>query len=344
MKIIIQLIFALVALILFVGILAIGMAYYLNAPPELENPEALIFEVKKGEPVSAIADRLKKKAIIRSSLLLRIISKLENTEKKFKIGNYRIDADKTTLEVHNLLVSGKEILKQVTIPEGWTSSRIAEYLENEGITGKEAFLHSIKDTGLLKDYRISGGTAEGFLYPDTYRFAEDYPAEKVVRHMVANFYENLETIYPKYKEMTREDIVRKVILSSIVEREYRRKDEAAIIASVFENRLDRSMRLESCATVGYVISEELGMPYPKTLTIEDTNRNSEYNTYIHKGLPPAPICNPGKVALKASFEPEETEYLFFLLKDPETGEHFFSSSYKDHNRAKSLYLKSIPQR
>lgn len=320
------------------------MAYYFNTPPKIEETTTRIFTVEKGESVSAIAQRLKENQIIRSPILLQLISKIENTETNFKIGNYRIAKGLSTMEVHNLLVSGKEILKQVTIPEGWTSSRIAQYLEEEGITEKDAFLHSIQDRSILTDFSIDGTTAEGFLYPDTYRFAEDYPAEKIVRHMVDNFFENVKIIYPKFSEMTREELYNTVILASIVEREYRRSEEAAKIASVFENRINRGMRLESCATVGYVISEELGEPYPKTLTIEDTNIESDYNTYIKKGLPPSPICNPGMVALEAAFKPEQTDYLYFLLKNPETGEHFFSSSYRDHNQAKALYLKKLPQR
>jgi UPF0755 protein len=99
------------------------------------------------------------------------------------------------------------------------------------------------------------------------------------------------------------------------------------------------MPLGSCATVEYIITEIQKKPHPEYLTYEDIAIESDYNTYIHHGLPPSPIANPGLVALKAAFYPAETDYLYFVLRDKNSGEHFFSKKLVDHNQAKILYLK-----
>jgi UPF0755 protein len=132
----------------------------------------------------------------------------------------------------------------------------------------------------------------------------------------------------------------RVVLASIVEREYRAPEEAPLMASVFYNRLNARMRLQSCATVAYVLTEELGRPHPESLTYGDLEVDSDYNTYARWGLPPGPISNPGRVALLAAFEPAETPFLYFVLRDPEAGRHEFSVSLDEHNEKKFLYLKS----
>ncbi len=180
---------------------------------------------------------------------------------------------------------------------------------------------------------------EGFLFPDTYLFQRNFPAEKIVAHMVDTFFDNLREIAPGYTELSAEELYRKIIIASIVEREYRASDEAKKIASVFYNRLERGMRLQSCATVVYVLTEKQEKEHPKKLTYEDLEVESDFNTYTRGGLPPSPIANPGAVALEATFHPADTDYLYFLLQDPEDGRHTFSKTLSEHNEAYRLYIK-----
>jgi UPF0755 protein len=126
-------------------------------------------------------------------------------------------------------------------------------------------------------------------------------------------------------------------LASIVEREYMDEREAPLIASVFLNRLDRGMRLESCATVVYVMTEIEGLEHPSRLFFSDLNRPSEFNTYVNSGLPPAPISGVGEVALSAAFNPADSDYLFFVLQGPDATEHTFSVTYDDHLSASQVY-------
>lgn len=297
------------------------------------------FDIKSGQSLKTISDSLEKNGFIRNALVMRLISKVKGTEQQMKTGKYKIEFSMNAIEIHNLIVSGVGLLHKVTIPEGLTSSKIAILLEEKGITTGEDFLVAVKDKSILEKFNIQGNSLEGFLYPDSYFFPSEYPSTKVVSVMVENFFEKLEIIFPEYKSFTAEEILDKVVLASIVEREYRVPAEAPIMSSVFTNRLDIRMSLGSCATVEYIITEIEKKPHPEYITWADTEIESVYNTYIKIGLPPGPISNPGKIALEAAFMPAETDYLYFLLKNVETGEHFFSKSNSEHNQARVIYLK-----
>ena len=315
------------------------VVYMVNKVPPNGPVEGTIFTVEQGENLQSIAERLEESDLIRSGLFLRAVSRFRNTETSFQAGSYMVPAGSSALSVHNVLVSGTEVLHRVTIPEGWTISRISKVLDGAGITSADEFILAAQDADLLSEFGIQGNSAEGFLFPDTYLLPKSYPADKIVRHMVEKFFKILDDIGTNYKALTKEELYKKVVLASIIEREYGIPDEAPYMASVFYNRLAIEMKLQSCATVAYALSEELGEEYPEALTLRDLEVESRYNTYLYSGMPPGPISNPGRYALEAVFFPEETDYLFFLLKNPETGEHEFTAEYGQHLNAKNLYLK-----
>lgn len=313
-----------------------GIFFYLNNPPD-DFLQPVHFEIKSGETLERIARNLQEKGIIRSSLLLRGIGRIKNTAAHFQKGVYLVPPGLSALEVHDYFLSGRQVLVNITIPEGWTIRKIAGKMEDSGITPAEEFIKAAENNDVLSQFNIAGDSAEGFLYPDTYRFPYDYPAEYVVRHMITRFYEKLEVIFPDYVNMEAGELYRRIIMASIVEREYMKPEEAPLIASVFYNRIEERMRLQSCATVVYVITEERGKPHPEKLFNADLEIDSEFNTYLHWGLPPAPIANPGETALRSVFYPADTDYLYFVLKGD--GNHHFSKTYSQHNRAKYYYLK-----
>ena len=180
---------------------------------------------------------------------------------------------------------------------------------------------------------------EGFLYPDTYLFPSGYPASKVVSAMADNFFRRLNDIAPESLSMSPADIAKKVIIASIVEREYRIPEEAALMAGVFYNRINIGMALQSCATVEYIITEIQNRPHPNVLLNRDLEIRDPYNTYQYPGLPPGPISAPGETALRAAFNPSPSEYFYFRLIDDNAGQHYFSRTLDDHIRAGILYLK-----
>ena len=218
-------------------------------------------------------------------------------------------------------------------------SRIAAILEEADLARSDEFIAAAHDKELLAKYFIPADSAQGYIFPDSYLFQKGLSAGTVLSEMLDTFYARLESCCPEWKKLTPEEVYSKVILASIVEREYRLPKEAPLIASVFYNRLEHNIALSSCATVEYIITEIKGKKHPEYITYDDLKIKSPYNTYLNRGLPPAPICNPGAVSLEAAFNPPETDYLYFLLKDPETGEHYFSKRFSEHNNARVLYLK-----
>lgn len=313
--------------------------HYFNLPAAPETAGSSVFEIRKGESLSVIAGNLEKDGFIRSGLYLRLLSRKNGTGNSFKTGQYEISPAMTATEIHDLLVSGKGIMIKVTVPEGITLRKTAAILEEAGIVSAGDFITAASDRKILDRYGIKGETAEGFIFPDSYLFQKNVSAGSVLDIFLKTFFGKLGKVCPGYASLSSEELYDKVILASIVEREYRRAEEAPLIASVFTNRLKIGMSLASCATIEYIITEIQGKKHPEYITYADLEIKSPYNTYRNKGLPPGPISNPGIIALEAAVKPAESDYLFFLLKDRETGEHFFSKRFSDHSNAKILYLK-----
>jgi len=311
-------------------IAAAGLIYFsvkMNEAPA-GMPVQTVFRVNRGDTADVIAENLYEQQLIRSSIFFEFYVRLRQTGGSMKSGLYRIDQGASAIQIHDILLRGAEELYKVAVPPGLTSTEIAGIMQNNGITGKDAFIAAVKEQN-----------AEGMLFPDTYSFPKDYPADKTVEYMVDTFKDSISTVFPDFNELSEDEVKQKIIMASIIEREYRQADEAPRIASVFYNRIEQNMYLGSCATVVYVITEELGREHPDKLLYRDLEIKSPFNTYINKGLPPGPICNPGLVALNAAFNPENTDYLYFLLEDPETGKHFFSKNLAEHNRSYELYIK-----
>jgi UPF0755 protein len=335
-------------MLLLIGGLAIGAFVYCNSPPdkppEIQSESLHIpgdgtayIEVRDGESAMSVGRRLENAGIIRTRYFWNLLSRL-NAE-YIKTGTYRFDIPATQLKIRSVLVSGRQLLTRVTVPEGVTLRKTAQIMEDSGICEADAFLAAASDRRILDDYRVPGETMEGYLYPDTYLFPVGYPAPLVVRTLADTFFQRLEAISDDFLSMTAEELNNRVILASIVEREYRADDEAPVMAGVFYNRLETGMALQSCATVEYVITEIQGKPHPPVLYDRDIQIRNPYNTYIRPGLPPGPISAPGPVALKAAFYPDSNDYLYFRLVDPDAGRHYFSRTFDEHIRAGVLYVK-----
>jgi UPF0755 protein len=334
-------VFSLVAICIVLGTVAGGILVYLNNPVEMIPEGGVFFHVEKGENLREISYRLERKELIRSAAFLVFLSKVMGTESSFQAGPYKIVPDSTTNDIHNLLTSGNRKRIRITIPEGWTTAKIAALLDSKGIVDQDEFREMVNSKQLLGDLGIHAESFEGYLFPDTYFIPEFSTSDVIIEIMVANFYKVMREILPDYEQWDREELHKEIILASIVEREYRIEKEAPLIASVFKNRMKYRIGLESCATLEYIITEIQGKPHPEYLTLEHTAIDSPYNTYKWAGLPPGPISNPGRVALNATFHSADTDYYYFLLKDPETGEHYFSENLDEHNEAKYFYLKNV---
>jgi UPF0755 protein len=326
-----------VVLLALIGAGIVGIYAYSTLFRAVETAADRDFTVNAGESYISVVMRLENRGLVPSALALQLYGRVTGSDTAVQKGSYIIPENLSPVEVMEYLSSGHQSLIRVTIPEGRTLGQVARILDGSGIVGEEDFLRVSRDTEFVRSLGIAGDTAEGYIYPETYYFAEDFPAEKVVAHMVNTFFAALGDIFPDYASLSARELHETVILASIVEREYMADHEAPLIASVFNNRLERGMRLESCATVVYVMTEIEGLDHPTRLFFSDLNRPSEFNTYVNRGLPPAPISGVGAIALNAAFYPADSDYLFFVLQSPQASEHVFSESYEDHLSASEVY-------
>jgi UPF0755 protein len=307
----------------------------MDAPVGGEGSPSL-FSVESGASARAIVASLARAGFVRSEAFAYFYVRAFGLE--LKAGSFMISPRMPTSTLLRRIDEGKQESRRVTIPEGLSLSEVARHLSSAGACDAADFATAAKDPELLKELGISGPSAEGFLFPDTYFIPYGLAPKAIVAMMVNTFFQKTAEI-PNLPT-DRVELEKKVILASIIEREYRVADEAPKIASVFRNRLKIGMGLQSCATVVYVITEIQGKPHPSRLTNQDLEIDSDYNTYKWAGLPPGPIASPGLTALSAACNPEDTSYLYFRLTDPQSGRHSFTHSLDEHVRARrSLDVK-----
>lgn len=289
--------------------------------------EPYILKVPAGRGILNIASELEENGLIRSADIFYIKARLEKFE--MKAGRYTIKPSMSMSEIFALLESGKQDYISVSIPEGLTRSQIAQLLfDSDVILSKEDFIKKTSDPEIIGKYKIAADNLEGYLFPDTYFFNPSMDSGDVIERLVDNFFTRINSLEISTEDMKK--LHETVILASIVEREYCREEEAPLIASVFQNRLNHHIGLESCATIVYILTEIQGRPHPERITYEDLKIDSVYNTYKWAGLPAGPISNPGAIALKAAANPPKTNYYYFRVVDESTGSHHFSSSLEEH--------------
>ena len=345
-------------IILFILFLIFGLGFFLlytvsRPPVDSNNPKNEILQVRievpYGMSIYQISSVLKENNLIRNEKFFYYCARFPQIRKflfpkssdldfSLKSGVYYVKNDMQIPEILELLSSGQQEYIKISIPEGFTISKIAELLEENRVCSKNDFINISKDKNLLSKYQIPADSCEGYLFPDTYFFTLGMKTETVICSMLDNFFEKINTI-PNLSEKNPEDLFYTVRLASIVEREYRLEEEAPLIASVFQNRLRRNIGLYSCATVVYILTELQGRPHPDRILIEDTKIDSPYNTYKYAGLPPGAISNPGVVALSAATNTPKTNYYYFQIADAQTGRHVFTKSFEEHIENHNLVSK-----
>jgi len=309
--------FFIFSLIFLITILFVTAIYF---PLEENSATQKVVDIPSGTNAKEIVIVLEENEIIRkNNYTFRILTKLLKLEDQLKYGEYNLNPSMNMLQILDILVKGEVIVYKITIPEGYNSTQIAELLDKKEVAEKETFLKLAKD---------SEKSWEGYLFPDTYEVPKKYGAKNMSEVMLSNF--NQIAIKNKFKGKAEEigfSLDEIIILASIIEKEARFSEEKSKVSSVFYNRLEIGMKLQSCATIQYILET------PKEILDEnDLKIDSPYNTYLYKGLPPGPICNPGLDSIMAALEPEEEDYLYFVLG--ENGKHIFSKSYQEHLRNK----------
>jgi len=288
--------------------------------------------IPKNSTARGVAQILSKNQIVRTSSEILFWLKILGKEGSIRSGRYRLPVYKNPIYVIQKLVQGGRSDITITIPEGLTLKEIAEILYKKNLIGDQnKFLKLCNNKNLIKNLGLNVPSLEGYLFPDTYSFEENEGDSKIISKMV----QNLKRQIKKVTTIPLDSLQTIIIIASLVEKEARYDEERPIIARVFFNRLKLNRPLESCPTVIY--AEKLKNPnLPITNLLEkDLKFNSPYNTYIHLGLPPGPICSPGMSSIKAALYPADVDYLYFVSRGD--GYHHFSKTYKEHLSAKEYY-------
>jgi UPF0755 protein len=319
----------LVSFVMLLVVILMGRAVIVVFVPGGSADRPVVVDVPPGTPFVRVARELQDKGLIASALEFRIYAKLAGTQDSVKVGEYALDGDMNFIEIMERLSSGRGILHPVTIPEGFNIYEIAQRIDESGLLGRDEFLRTVKDPALVKELLgESRPSLEGYLFPETYQITKYSTSGELVRSMVRRFFEVYNTaVEPNARiKMPRHDIV---ILASIIEKETGAPEERGLISSVFHNRLQKNMLLQTDPTVLYGILEQTKV-MKNNITKEDLQTPSRYNTYTQRGLPFGPIANPGAAALLAAVQPETSDYLFFVSRND--GTHVFSRTYADHNK------------
>jgi UPF0755 protein len=325
--------FALVVIILFICFVWLGVALY---RPQNLPAEKVFFEVEKGMNINSLAQALKDKGLTRARLPVVIGYRLFFYPQKIKAGEYAFSSPLRPKDILSLMVKGKVYLHTVTIPEGLTAQEMMPLvlpLLSDGEAGfQAAFNNAVPISSLDREAR----NLEGYLFPETYSFPKGISSKEVTEAMVAQF-------LSVFSEMLRSPgtapglTAREVVvLASLIEKETAVAEEKKLVSAVFHNRLRLGMKLDCDPTIIYVLKKE--GRYEGRLRKKDMALDSPYNTYLFAGLPPGPICNPGKEALEAALCPAEENYLYFVSKND--GSHHFSRTFIEHQSAVRMYQKN----
>jgi len=292
-----------------------------------------IFQINKGDTLTKVTHKLKKFNFITNVNFFVITSIVFNRD-NIKIGKYRISNGMSSLEIAKKLSRGEIVTKKITIPEGFNIYQIAERMEAEEITSSKKFLNYCFDSNFINSIGISASSAEGYIFPDTYIFPLNSNARDIIIIMHNRLKKILKSIVTSKMNKLGLNLHQLLTLSSLVEKEAKIASERKYISAVFHNRLKRGVKLDSCATILYATKKFKGK-----LRYRDLRYNSPYNTYQNKGLPPTPICSPGRESIYATLNPVRANYLYFVSRND--GSHYFSKNLKEHNRAVDYYQKDI---
>jgi UPF0755 protein len=324
------------------------LGVYLNfRSDEIETPPSadatpIPFTIQPGENGATIAVRLERLGVISDAELFRLVLRYWGVDAQIEAGDYSLRRNMPMPEVVSQLQHGRLRAKTITIPEGLRAEEVAHLLATEGLADQEEFIELVRDEAFHYDFlrdRPSDApkTLEGFLFPDTYQFAVNISTTELIDTMLRNFDQRV-TIEMRQQALDRGlNLFQALTLASIVEREAVVPDERPIIASVYLNRLQRGMYLEADPTVQYAkgYDPESGRWWPHLSLGELRVVDSPFNTFIHPGLPPGPICSPGLASIEAVLNPAETNYLFFHAKGD--GSHAFAETFEEHLENQQKY-------
>lgn len=300
-----------------------------NMQPVSTSNEKVSFVVAKGKSASQIGEELYKRHLIKSRLVFKLYVQFFDKSKSINAGEFELSPSMSVSEIVSALGKGPKEL-WVTIPEGLRKEEVVEKI----ITSLE--MDEEKKNIFREEFLSLAKDSEGYLFPDTYLFPRNVQAKAVYDKLKSTFNQKYEgeVVLPKDSNHTKSEIV---IIASILERETKAASEKPVVAGILWKRIENGWPLQVDASVQYAVANlKKGDSWWPVLTLDDLNINSSYNTYKFKGLPPAPICNPGSASLKAAANPQDSEYWFYI-HSPDGQIHFAKTS-EEHSSNVRKYL------
>jgi len=315
-------------LIAILALLAAGAGAWLVLSPYGPSSQTLV-TVAPGSSTFRIGRQLEMEGVVRSRYAFDVLRWFEHGT--LHAGEYSFDHPAPATEVYERIVRADVVTMSLTVPEGANIFDIAARVERAGLGTRQDFLASAaSQTILIADIDPKATSLEGYLFPDTYRFAPNATTNQVAAAMVQRF-------RAVAAQLGLKDKVHEIVtVASLVERETAVDADRPLVASVFENRLAKKMPLKTDASVIYGL--ELEGKWRGVIHLSDLTLDTAYNTYLHAGLPPGPVANPGVPSLRAAMDPPKTNYLYFVAAGTDAQGHSrFAATLDEHNRNVAAY-------
>jgi UPF0755 protein len=340
------------SIIILFAILLVAVRWFVLPVTWNVKQDSVSVIIEQGDSMTKIVQRLKDRNLIESGKWFLILGKVLGKDRHIQAGRYDFNKGMTLYSVFNKLVRGEVTPIEVLIPEGLTIKEIAQILKKEIGVDSAKFVKIATDSQVAENLNIPASNLEGYLFPNTYRLNWGTDPNKLVLVMVNEFKKTFDSTLSERTKEINFSMHEVVTLASMIEAEAKDGKEREMISAVYHNRLKLGMLLQCDPTVIYAIGGErlvlskaegsrttLNLNHPErftpppTLLLKDLEVDSPYNTYKYPGLPPGPICNPGKASILAALYPANVDYLYFVAKGD--GTHIFSSTLEEHNRAKN---------
>ncbi len=316
---------------LFVGLWSWWDIHFQRTLP----PEGFFVRVEPGDTLRTVANQLAKGGFLSGTGNFTLWARALGSERRLRPGDYLFQGLLSPRELLAELESGRLGRQQFTIREGDSLADVARRFSERGFGGTDVFRCALESERLRTRIGSPPTGLEGYLFPDTYYFAWSEEAEAIVGNMIDRFLEQTRDLH-EARQRVGLSVHEMVTLASIIEKETAVPEERPLVSAVFHNRLRQGMKLQADPTTTYG-SRRDGPPGPA-----DLQADHPYNTYRHFGLPPGPICNPGRASLQAAVNPAPVDYLYFVARGD--GTHAFGRSIEEHNRNVSRLRANQDQR
>ncbi|MFZ1947945.1 MAG: endolytic transglycosylase MltG [bacterium] len=318
-------------LILTVSTALVFVLVEIFCQPSVSPDKYVHVVVDRGMTFSQIAARFEQSGLVRNGLVFKALGRALRLDRRAKAGRYRFQPTASMASLLRALYRGATFRDQIVIPPGRRLDEIARVLARAASVDSTQFVRLARDSAFVASLGVPSKSADGFLFPDTYDIEWREEAPSVLERMVKSFFKVFDDSMLARTREVGLTVNQAVTLASIIEKEAYLETEKPVISAVFHNRLKRGMKLQADPTVRYALGKWKGR-----VLYSDLKVDSPFNTYMFSGLPPRPICNPGRASIVASLYPREgSRDLFFVAQGD--GSHFFSERGIDHELAKARY-------